>query len=210
MTDLDKPEKRNPWDSDLKVVSQVLAEVPMLLLLVCNHIAERVDDNEFSIVTNIADKTIDRVVLSADYYVPKQQVTPGSIDYLQDEYHHSVVIHRHPDGHDSFSTTDREYINQNFELSLLYTKKDKFVGGVYNLKLEDAVIPIPVKIHITDGLEDIDITNIDAKRNELRPMRMNYRQDEPESEFLYSADDMMTELKDLNARIEMLESYFYR
>ena len=55
MTDIDKSETRNPRESDLKVVSHELVEVPMLLLLVCYHIAERVDDNEFSIVTDITD-----------------------------------------------------------------------------------------------------------------------------------------------------------
>ena len=202
--------KQDPWDSELKVVSRVLVQVPMKLLLVCNNIAERVDENEFSIVTDILERSIDCVCLSDDYYIPKQSVTPGSIDYLPDEYHHSVVIHRHPDDHNTFSSTDKAYINQNFELSLLYTQKDKFVNGVYNLKLEDAIVPIPVKVQVIDGLSDIDITKIETKRNELFPLPRYERQTEPDADNLITAEDILTELRDLSNRIDMMESFFYR
>jgi len=209
--EITEPEsKQSPWDSDLKVISRVLVQVPMKLLLVCNNIAERVDENEFSIVTDIVGKTIDCVCLSDDYYIPKQSVTPGSIDYLNDEYHHSVVIHRHPDDHNSFSSTDKAYINQNFELSLLYTKKDNFVNGVYNLKLEDAIVPIPVNVQVIDGLSDIDITNIETKRNELFPLSSYERQFEPDAGNLFTAEDIFAELRDLSNRIEMIENFYYR
>ena len=202
--------KHGPWESDLKIVSHVIVQVPMTLLLVCNNIADRVDDNEFSIVTDIADRSIDRVILSDDYYIPKQSVTPGSIDYLNDEYHHCVVIHRHPDEHNTFSPTDKAYINQNFELSLLYTQKEKFVNGVYNLKIEDAIVPIPVKVKVTDGLSDIDITNIESKRNELFPLSRYERQFEPDAGNLFTAEDILAELRDLGNRIEMIENFYYR
>ena len=209
--EITEPEtKQSPWDSDLKVISRVLVQVPMKLLLVCNNIAERVDENEFSIVTDIVDRTIDCVCLSDDYYIPKQSVTPGSIDYLNDEYHHSVVIHRHPDDHNTFSSTDKAYINQNFELSLLYTKKDNFINGVYNLKLEDAIVPIPVKVQVIDGLSDIDITNIDTKRNELFPLSKIERQFEPDETSICTAEDILTELRDLSNRLDMMESFYYR
>jgi hypothetical protein len=50
--------KQGPWDSDLKVISRILVQVPMKLLLVCNNIAERVDENEFSIVTDIVERRL--------------------------------------------------------------------------------------------------------------------------------------------------------
>jgi hypothetical protein len=202
--------KQGPWESDLKIVSHVIVQVPMKLLLVCNNIADRVDDNEFSIVTDIAERSIDRVILSDEYYIPKQSVTPGSIDYLNDEYHHSVVIHRHPDDHNTFSSTDKAYINQNFELSLLYTQKEKFVNGVYNLKIEDAIVPIPVKVKVTDGLSDIDITNIETRRNELFPLQRYERQFEPDAGNLFTAEDIFAELRDLSNRIDMIENFYYR
>ncbi len=202
--------KHGPWESDLKIVSYVIVQVPMKLLLVCNNIADRVDDNEFSIVTDIVEKTIDCVRLSDDYYIPKQSVTPGSIDYLNDEYHHSVVIHRHPDEHNTFSPTDKAYINQNFELSLLYTQKEKFVNGVYNLKIEDAIVPIPVKVKVTDGLSDIDITKIETKRTELFPLQRYERQFEPDANNLFTAEDILAEIRDLSNRIDMIENFYYR
>jgi proteasome lid subunit RPN8/RPN11 len=104
--------------------------VPLKLLLVCNSIVAKLDGEEFSIVTNIESRTSDTLTLSEEYYIPKQRVTSGSIDYLPDDYSHSVVIHRHPNGLNTFSKTDHEYINQNFELSLLYTEEEYFVNGL--------------------------------------------------------------------------------
>src|SRR5690606_31668268 len=47
---------------------------------------------------------------------------------------YNTVIHRHPDGINSFSSTDEEAINANFELSLLYTEAKGFVDGLFNNK----------------------------------------------------------------------------
>jgi len=199
------------WDSDLIVLDHVTVVVPLKLLLVCNHIASRVDGDEFSIVTDIKSKTLDTIVLSDEYYIPKQSVTAGSIDYLPDEYHHPVVIHRHPDGFDNFSTTDHRYINQNFELSLLYTHQDEFVNGLYNLKIEDAIIQIPVNVVVEDGLAEIDITNIErlnyfdeliSRREEIKTIKNEIPND------LIDPEQVMHEMLELNQRVDMMESYF--
>lgn len=211
----------NCWESDLKVINKVKVIVPLKLLLVCNQIASKVYDDEFSIVTDIISKDLNSIELSENYYIPKQIVSSGSIDYLPDEYNHSVVIHRHPDGLNKFSSTDQKYINQNFELSLLYTKQDSFVNGIYNLKLEDSIIPISVEVEIQDGLEDIDISNIESNRiNDFNFERLDIIQNSiakgntvsqkvTESE-LYTFDDVMNQVIELNHRIEMIEEYFYR
>ena len=204
-----KPEQ-NTWESDLKIIDKIKVIVPLKILLVCNSIVAKLDGEEFSIVTNIQSKTSDTITLSDDYYIPKQKVTAGSIDYLPDQYSHSVVIHRHPDNLNSFSKTDQEFINQNFELSLLYTEKDYFVNGVYNLKYEEAIIPIPVKPVIDYGIEEIDIANIEpiiystridslAGRNETKGLN-------DIDDFLYSYEELFNEINELNSRLEFLET----
>jgi len=153
-------DKKESWESGLKILKRMQVVIPLKLLLVCNQIAEKVDD-EFSIVSNINEKDDTELTLSEDFYIPKQIVSHSSIDYLPDEYHFNTVIHRHPDGCNSFSSTDQNYINQNFELSILYTKREGFVAGQYNLKHESGyLIQLPVEIFVDYGIDEIDITNI--------------------------------------------------
>ena len=157
---------KEAWESGIKVLETVDIVIPARLLHVCNQIAGKVRGDEFSILTNILEQDNDTITLSEEFYIPKQKVASTSIDYLPDteasNYH--VVIHRHPDGMNTFSSTDRNYINQNFQLSILYTEEGGFVNGVYNLKHNDYLIQIPVEIYIDYGLEEIDISNIEQER----------------------------------------------
>jgi len=153
-------DKKESWESGLKILKRMQVVIPLKLLLVCNQIAEKIDD-EFSMVSNITEKDDTELTLSEDFYIPKQIVSHSSIDYLPDEYHFNTVIHRHPDGCNSFSSTDQNYINQNFELSILYTKRDGFVAGQYNLRHESGyLIQLPVEIFVDYGIDEIEITNI--------------------------------------------------
>ena len=204
-----KPEQ-STWESDLKIIDKIKVIVPLKILLVCNSIVAKLDGEEFSIVTNIKSKTSDTITLSDDYYIPKQKVTAASIDYLPDQYSHSVVIHRQPDNLNNFSRTDNEFINQNFELSLLYTEKDYFVNGVYNLKYEEAIIPIPVKPVIDYGLEEIDIANIEPMIYSTR-VDSNSGRNETKGlndidDFLYSYEELFNEINELNSRLEFIEN----
>jgi len=199
-------ETSKSWESDLIVIEKMKVIIPLKLLLVCNSIATKLDGEEFSIVTNIEKKTSDSIILSEEYYIPKQKVTSGSIDYMPDEYSHSVVIHRHPNGLNSFSVTDQSYINQNFELSLLYTAEEYFVNGLYNLKHEDAIIPIPIKTIIEYGIEDIDISNIEPvykSTEETQSTKLSHLYNE---DYLYSYEDLFTEVNEILFRLEALEA----
>jgi len=155
-----KPNEKEAWDSGIKILKKISVIIPMNLLLVCNRITEKVNDDEFSIVTSIEQENDTVMRLSDKYYIPKQIVSSMSIEYLPDQYRFDTVIHRHPDGFNSFSVTDQEYINRNFRLSVLYTKENGFVNGVYNLKYKDYIIPVPVKIIIDYGIDEIDVSNI--------------------------------------------------
>ncbi|MFA5010541.1 MAG: hypothetical protein WC644_01185 [Ignavibacteria bacterium] len=158
-------QKKEAWDSGIKVLTSVDIIIPVKLLHVCNYIADKVRGDEFSILTNILEKDNDTITLSEEYYIPKQKVSTSSIDYLPDPEAalFNTVIHRHPNGMNGFSSTDRNYINQNFELSILYTKSDAFVNGIFNLKHNDYLIQIPVEIFLDYGIEDIDIKNIEKE-----------------------------------------------
>lgn len=154
-------DKKESWSSGLKILKKMHVIIPLKLLLVCNQIADKMNDDEFSIVTNIAEKDDIELNLSEEFYIPKQIVSHSSIDYQPDEYNFNTVIHRHPDGFNSFSSTDQNYVNQNFELSILYTKREGFVNGLYNLRHDNGyLIQLPVDIFVDYGIDEIDITNI--------------------------------------------------
>jgi len=199
-------ETSKPWESDLKVIEKMKVIVPLKLLLVCNSIVSKLDGEEFSIVSTIKSRTSDTLTLSDEYYIPKQLVTSVSIDYQPDEYSHSVVIHRHPNGLNTFSKTDHEFINQNFELSLLYTAEESFVNGLYNLKHEDAIIPIPVKANIDYGIEDIDISNIEPVYKHTEDTQSTKLSSLYNDDYLYSYEDLFTEINQLLFRVEALEA----
>ncbi|HEX2787591.1 MAG TPA: hypothetical protein VHP32_06760 [Ignavibacteria bacterium] len=203
------------WDSGINIIRSVKVIIPLKLLVICNHISRMVDDNEFSIVTDIIkdqSNKIDELRLSEEYYIPKQKVTSCSIDYEADSYDHNVVIHRHPDGLNNFSSTDHSFINQNFELSLLFTQKDGFVNGIYNMKVNEAIIPLPVTPVIDYGIGIIDISNIESKnifdkdftfktekKNDYGGRKDNFR-----SSYI-DEEDIKWEIMELRGRVDLIE-----
>ena len=157
----DKKSKAEAWESGIKILKRMQVVIPLKLLLVCNQIADKVNEDEFSIVTNIAEKDDIEITLSEEFYIPKQIVSHSNIEYQPDDYKFNCVIHRHPDGCNSFSSTDQQFINQNFELSILYTKQDGFVAGQYNLRHENGyLIQLPVEIYVNYGIYDVNVDNI--------------------------------------------------
>ncbi|MCE1169380.1 MAG: hypothetical protein LWX70_14935 [Sphingobacteriia bacterium] len=170
-----RSERKEPWESGIKILESVDVVAPVRLLHVCDAISKKVFGDEFSILVNIKEKEENTIFLGEEFYIPKQRVSHTSIDYLPDNYSFNTVIHRHPDGMNTFSPTDRSFINQNFELSILYTREDGFVNGVFNLMHESYLIQIPVVIYIDYGMEDIDITNIE--RESLLSLRSRIKDD---------------------------------
>ncbi|MBS1492219.1 MAG: hypothetical protein JST55_01835 [Bacteroidetes bacterium] len=151
------------WESGIKILDTVKVIIPLKLLLVCNQIADRLSGEEFSILVNLTEK--DKVIrLSEEFHIPQQVVSNASIDYIPEDYNFNTVIHRHPDGMNSFSSTDKNFINQNFKLSILYTYKDGFVHGIYNLKHDNYLVQLPIEISVDMGLDLIDIQNIQTVR----------------------------------------------
>lgn len=195
----------NQWESELNIISSIQVIIPVKLYLVCNQIAGKVGNNEFSIVTDIKEKDNQNILLTDDFYIPKQKVNPSNIDYLPDVYNHSVCIHRHPDGCNGFSSTDKEYINQNFILSLLYTRRDGFVNGIYNMRLDDkTMIQLPVEIKVDYNLEEINIENIveekDLFSDEDLPARYKGKK---------HLNKKKEDLDEIESRIDFLEDAMY-
>ena len=152
------------FDSELAIVDHMIVIAPVELLLACEKLEMQCPDTEFSILTKIEKEDGNEIYLSPEYYIPKQEVSAVEILYGSDEKAegYDVVVHKHPDGCLQFSQVDKEYINQNHKLSILYTKTEGFVNkknvqsGMYNMKLASGVMfPLPIQI-------ELDYRNIEA------------------------------------------------
>jgi hypothetical protein len=153
------------WDSGLKVISPpILIDVPKSIVDVMRAIDISLADNvEFSIYVKADVSNIECIVVSEDYYIPKQTVSAASVDYNESPIDgFNAVIHKHPRGVMSFSGTDDEYINQNFTVSILWCGGN-FVDATVNydagagikLQLEGYVY-----VDDIDDLPDVDVSNI--------------------------------------------------
>jgi len=203
----------NGWDSGLEIIRNVEIVVPLKLLLVCDNIASKMRGEEFSIVTKIDQKLRNTIYLSEEYYIPKQTVSTARIEYEPDEYNgFDVVIHRHPNGCNSFSGTDNDYINRNFMLSLLYTRQDGFVKGLYNLKIsETEVVQLSVEISVDYGSVEVDVSNIKKEEFIIESFgRFSdldiEKNEERKSLSLSSYDKLMDELAELEQEEQILQS----
>jgi len=202
------------WDSGLVVVKgKPTIQIPIKILLVCKKIQQHVGENEFSILCK-GKWSKGKFIISNDYVVPKQKVSPNSVQY--DNKHvaelmgqgYNVVIHSHPFSHDEggFSTVDDENINSNFECSILYTRKG-FTKAIINIHIaEDTKIQLEGKIELVYN-EDIEVKgleNIDEYKYSYgypyittgKPMswwfkKQKYNNDEVGEEDDYLSDDFI-------------------
>lgn len=93
-----------------------------------------------------------------DIYIPKQEVSAAAITFNEDcPKEMNGVVHRHPDGCRAFSGTDDQYINSNFQFSILF-EGHTIRQGVINLKIvgSDAVIQVPLSIHIVRPIRQVE------------------------------------------------------
>jgi len=86
---------------------------------------DKLPSYEFSLFMKMNTK-FENNIITVDIHsprIPKQLVTTASVVYKEDNLKtEPVVIHKHPDGMTSFSGVDEEYINSNFDISLLLVK----------------------------------------------------------------------------------------
>ena len=157
------------WDSGLKVISPpILIDVPQSLVDVMRSIDRAVVGSvEFSIYVKADVSDIECIVISEEFYVPKQLVSGASVDYNEPPMDgFNAVIHKHPRGVRSFSGTDDEYINQNFTVSILWCDGE-FVDATVNydagagikLQLEGYVYVDDISV-----LPYVDVNNISVHK----------------------------------------------
>ena len=136
-------------NEDVIIIDKSAIHVPLKLIQVMESLNSQFSGLEYSIFCKATyDGGMKMYVLSEEYFIPKQKVTSVSVNYEEDipDDSYNCVIHKHPRGCMSFSGTDNTYINQNFDLSLLWVN-GKFHIGQVRLKTELGRIKLPLDIY---------------------------------------------------------------
>jgi hypothetical protein len=157
------------WKSGLEVFTTPVIYVPERISKAMKHIDRRIDSGvEFSIYCK-SKVELPGVWVDDAFMLPEQDVTMSSIEYKEDPDGYNTVIHKHPGKVDMFSTVDDEYINTNFDVSLLWLKARGFVAGIVNIMISDGLKLQLVAdvVVVEDRIDfDIDVTKIHVnKRN---------------------------------------------
>lgn len=97
-------------------------------------------------------------VAPGEYIFPRQETTPASIRFTEEppgpEW--NVVIHRHPQGCRSFSSTDRASINEEFLASILFIPQWEFPDAVVNIPIAPgSKFQTRARVRVTGGLVDV-------------------------------------------------------
>lgn len=135
--------KKLNTDDDYEDSGLVLYEMPIIYIpRFLEDLMYDIDDNkpvadlsEFSIFVK-SKITGFEISLSNSYFIPKQRVHQAEVDYDEPRPNmdYNTVIHRHPDSMPKkFSAGDNEYINRNFDISILWTRQHSFSYAQYNL-----------------------------------------------------------------------------
>ena len=153
-------ERRNP------IRLPIICRVPQRVVIIMRSI-ERLMSNsnmaslEFGLFLTGKFDAGGELVIGEEFYVPSQKVSGASIDFNEEppDAKFNGVIHRHPDGCKSFSGTDANHINKNFDFSLLYVCND-ITMGVFNLDVNGVRIQLPLQIEVMYPVFDMTNENI--------------------------------------------------
>jgi len=125
-------------NKDIVPVKKMKCIIPHKLLDNIREIEIGVDkkfgsSNEFSIFIHGDYDENGYLIVSEEFYIPKQVVSGASVQYNEEpDEHYNGCLHKHPSGCTSFSGTDEKYINSNFDFSLLYVNQ-KISKGIVNI-----------------------------------------------------------------------------
>jgi hypothetical protein len=129
----------------IKIVNRVEVRVPTDVMDFLNKIHSHLDNDrsEYGVyLKGTLDK--DDMVFAIlpgeeNMYLPSQKVTAASLQFTEDPPHKSfnAVVHRHPAGMSGFSGTDRESINQDYDMSMLFIPPRAFPAAVVNLDMTE-------------------------------------------------------------------------
>jgi hypothetical protein len=147
--------------------------IPYKILLLFKKLHREYPDVEVGIfVKGEFDKNYN-VYVKNDIYVPEQEVTGGNIVFKEPPPKgYNGVIHKHPLGVTSFSITDHENINRNFEFSILYEDRVGFCDACIRIQANaETYIIVPAKVELVYDELKFEIPRHKIKKSLFYPSR---------------------------------------
>lgn len=137
-------------NTSIKVHKSFTIVIPHKIELLLLALNQEYADVEYTILTKTTwNSESKQFVMAEEYFIPQQQVTSVHIDYDEDNVNFNTVIHKHPDGCMNFSGTDEEYINTNFDFSVLWVNRTFHIGYA-KIKCsqysDDCFVRVPLEI----------------------------------------------------------------
>lgn len=156
------------FDSDLEFGKiKILFSIKNILLL--KAIAQKLDNKEFSVLFKEDKREGLRIYLADDYYIPKQEVSGTSVDYLEDliplrNRGYTVIVHSHPftTAKPSFSSADRESVNL-FPVSIVVNKDISDYSASVCIDFNGAKLQIDAEAELALDI-DLDLSQIREKK----------------------------------------------
>lgn len=137
------------FDSGMKLVTKPVIYVDESIKDTFRDIAREIS-TEFSLFYKIEREHGWNFWLDPDGFFPKQRANSVHIEYDEPRpnFKYRCVIHRHPNGCHTFSSDDNNYINRNFDISLIWTEQDDFVKAQINWLNEGDRIVFPADVQV--------------------------------------------------------------
>ena len=173
---MSRREGNGSWSSGITVVKpddlKVVVDLDVVRIL--RAIEEKAPSGcEFSVLFKGRMKNKTFYVSGSEYVIPKQTVSGASVDfeenldpYISDGF--NVVVHKHPSGLKSFSSSDEKTINSNFDCSLLWVDGEIALACL-RLKINaDLYLKLEVDVEIDMGKVEVSgVENIKEKKSDI-------------------------------------------
>lgn len=150
---------REVWDTE-QIVDNIKIIIDAKVDMVIKALALKHKNYEFSILLKYSkkfDKT-ELIYFIEDYVIPKQEIETASVNFSEDllpykQQGYLGIMHKHPDGLKTFSMSDKQTINSNFDISILYVNDlDN------NYPIATVKIPIYEDKYILIDVKDIEVS----------------------------------------------------
>jgi hypothetical protein len=136
-----------------EIIKEFICYVPRKISDIMKTANRALPNDEFSFFVKCDIDYPNRVVYVTDsWFFPRQEVSAASVNYKEDNSEYNGVIHKHPGALKTFSVTDDNYINQNFQVSLLWVVNDGFVNGRINIPTEAGRVQLKLNIVTQDDI----------------------------------------------------------
>lgn len=148
--DLDKFAWKN---TGAEIVKRLTCYVPKSIHNVVRSANTALPRDEFSFLLKCEIDWEEGIVdVSEEWYFPEQVVSAASVNYKEDAAGFNGVMHKHPGKMKTFSTTDDKWINQNFEVSILWID-DEFCNGRINIPTPAGRVQLPLDVVVAPDFE---------------------------------------------------------